>query len=204
MTSLPETPLLSPTGLCGDPGDGKAYLRWNLQIEDPRVNGWEVLQLSPERRELTSEPLTEPAFIAEGLENGTAYAFAVVGVLEDGSRTPESHPAIVTPREVGRATLAPLGEGDSLDVGQNEGIPLGKHAVKVTFPDGQELVYDRLRPVDWKTRDGEHLITPRHFGNGLDIGKFDDRGWESSSPRKGWRIRRSSTGMAMSGPCPKG
>jgi len=58
-------------------------------------------------------------------------------------------------------------------------------SVQVTFPDGQVLVYDRFRPVHWQARDGEHLIYPEHFGNGLDIGQFDKRGLAEVIPPGG-------------------
>ena len=48
LTSPPLL-ILSPTALTGDAGDQRAYLRWNLQLEDERVIGWKVLQLAPRR-----------------------------------------------------------------------------------------------------------------------------------------------------------
>jgi hypothetical protein len=173
---FPPLPILSPTGLTADAGSGKAYLRWNLQMEDPRVVGWKVLELAPGRRTLTDQALTDPQLVVRGLADGTPYTFAVVGVLGDGTPTPPSNTVTVAPREVGAAKVADLPEGTKITVGPFKDVPLGRWAVKVTFPDGQELVYGRLRPVDWKTRDGEHLVYPVHFGNGLDIGKFDSRG----------------------------
>jgi hypothetical protein len=61
--------------------------------------------------------------------------------------------------------------------------------VRVTFPDGQQFCYDRCRPVDWTTRTGEHLLYPLHFGNGLDIGRFDERGLPMVVPPNGLRRR---------------
>lgn len=173
---LPPLPILSPTALTADAGDGRAYLRWNRQIEDPRIVGWRVLQLQPQRRTVTEEALTEPHFVARGLRNGTRYEFAVVGVLADGSTSPPSNSARVTPRDVGKTKLSDLRRGRKVRIGQFKDVETGRWAVKAIFPDGQELTYDTLRPVDWKTRDGKHLLYPRHFGNGLDIGRFDVRG----------------------------
>jgi hypothetical protein len=171
----PPLPILSPTALCADAGDGRVYLRWNLQIEDPRVIGWKVLQLEPQKRELTPEPLTEPQMVVRDLGNGTSYTFAVVGVLADGSITPLSNRASATPRETGVVKVAKLKQGEKLAIGSHE-VEIGSMAVRVTFPDGQQLIYDGLRPIDWQTREGEHLIYPLRFGNGLDIGQFDERG----------------------------
>lgn len=185
---LPPLPVLAPTALTADAGDGRAYLRWNLQLEDPRVTGWQVRQLAPAKKTLTRTPLAEPVFVVRDLENGTAYTFAVVGVLKDGKTTPESNAVTVTPRATGTAKLAP--PGGPLTVGEFKGIRLGPDATKVVFPDGQELVFDRLRPVDWRTRDGEHLLHPRHFGNGLDIGRFDARGLPLIIPPEG--LKRST------------
>jgi len=181
----PPLPILSPTSLTADAGSAKAYLRWNPQLEDERVIGWKVIQLAPEPETLTPDVLTEPNWVMEGLTNGKAYTLAVIGVLRDGSTTPLSNQVVVTPRDVGQAKVLLLNRGTKLTVGQFSDIELGQYAVKVVFPDGQELVYDRLRPVDWKTRDGEHLIYPRHFGNGLDIGKFDKRGLPMIIPPAG-------------------
>ena len=176
---FPPLPVLSPTALTADAGDAKVFLRWNLQLEDRRVIGWKVVELKPQKRTLTSETLTEPHYVALNLANGTTYVFAVVGVLADGSLTPESNTASVTPRQVGEAKLAPPGrksQKTSISVGSFKDIAVSERAAKVVFPDGQELIYDNCRPVDWKTRSGEHLIYPRPFGNGLDIGKFEDSG----------------------------
>jgi len=172
----PPLPVLSPTALTGDPGDGRAYLRWNLQLEDPRIVGWRVLQLEPDEAEASKDTLAEPHLVASGLRNGTRYTFAVVGVLKDGSRTPRSNSVSVTPRDVGTAKIIPVKPGEQVTVGGLPAVPLSRDAARVAFPDGQVLVYDMCRPVDWATRDGEHLICPKPLGNGLDIGQFDERG----------------------------
>lgn len=169
---LPPLPVLSPTALTADAGDGRAYLRWNPQIEDARVAGWRVIRFNANAR-AKAEVLKEPATVVTNLENGTEYRFAVVGVLADGSLTPQSNPVTVTPRKTGQAKVD--GVGGKLVVGKRE-IALIGPSVRITFPDGQVLVYDRFRPLDWQARDGEHLIAPEHFGNGLDIGRFDQRG----------------------------
>ena len=195
--ALPPLPILSPTALTADPGDGRAYLRWNLQLEDERVVGWKVLQLRPEERNVTDKALTEPQHVVRGLNNGTTYTFAVVGVLKDGKTTPHSNEVTVTPRDVGTATVVKLKawqldrgtdkwrEGASLSFGKFKEVRLVDNPVKVVFPDGQELIYDRYRPVDWKARDGRHLIYPEHFGNGLDIGKFEPSGLPRIIPPEG-------------------
>ena len=172
----PPLPVLSPTALTADPGDGRAYLRWNLQLEDPRVVGWRVLQLGPEPAEVTKDTLTEPHLVVRSLKNGTRYTFAVVGILKDGQTTPQSNTASVTPRAVGTAKVADIRQDEKLTIGEFRDVSPGQYATKVIFPDGQELVYGQFRPVDWKIRNGEHLLYPKAFGNGLDIGQFDERG----------------------------
>ena len=184
--SLPPLPVFGPTALSADAGDGRAYLRWNLQLEDERVVGWKVMQTKPAEADLTKELLTEPALVVRDLANGTPYTYAVVGVLKDGQRTPPSNTVTVTPRATGVATLVSLKasqltgknpkKGDTLSFGHFNEITFGPHALKVVFPDGQELIYDNYRPVDWKSRDGTRLVYPLAFGNALDIGRFDDRG----------------------------
>ncbi len=176
---LPPLPVLAPTALSGDAGDGRVYLRWNLQLEDERVVGWKVRQLKPTETELTRDVISEPSFVVRPLANGTPCTFTVVGVLRDGRTTPPSNAVTVTPRATGEAKLVPLAPskpGETAAIGQFQGITFGPQATKVVFPDGQELIYDQMRPVDWKARNGVHLIYPRPFGNGLDIGSFDDRG----------------------------
>lgn len=185
----PPLPVLSPTALTGDAGNQKAYLRWNLQLEDERVVGWRAQQLAPVKKQLNDTLLTEPVLVVDGLSNGVASTFTVVGVLKNGKETPPSNAVTVTPRDVGLAKVVALG-GQKIAVGAAPEVALGPNAVKVTFPDGQELVYDRLRPMDWKARDGEHLLEPRHFGNGLDIGKFDERGLPVVIPPQGMKIPR--------------
>ena len=182
---LPPLPVLSPTALTGDAGDGRAYLRWNLQLEDERVVGWKVLQLEPEARTLTPDALTEPQFVARGLANGKAYTFSVSGVLKGGSATPQSNTVTLTPRDVGAAKVQPLERGAKVAVGQFSDVQVGPYGARIVFPDGQELAYDNLRPIDWKTREGEHLLYPRMFGNGLDIGRFDKRGLPLVIPPEG-------------------
>jgi len=192
----PPLPVLPPTALCGDAGDGRAFLRWNLQLEDERVVGWRVAAsvdrqtepnaaARPEPVELTGRVrgamdergiFREPCCVVESLTNGSAYTFRVVGVLADGGLTPPSNTATVVPRPVGKAKVVRVGGGGPLSFGDFSQIPLGQNAWRIVFPDGQELVYDGFRPVDWTTADGVHLLYPRHFGNGMDIGMFDDRG----------------------------
>jgi len=183
--NLPPLPILPPTALVADAGDGRAYLRWNLQLEDPRVVGWRVHMLAPRREVLTDEPLDQPHFVARGLENGTAYTFAVVGVLADGAATPPGNAVTVTPRATGTARVEGVRRGEKLAIGRFPDVAVGPNAVRIVFPDGQELVYDNLRPIDWRTRDGVHLIYPRHFGNGLDVGRFDPRGLPTIIPPRG-------------------
>jgi hypothetical protein len=213
--ALPPVPVLAPTALTADPGNGKAFLRWNPQIEDKRIVGWRLHRSEPDKPPLLTPPdeqilgekdshgvLTEEACVVKGLANGQTYRFAVVGVLADGRLTPPSNVAAVTPRDPGTAKLSDLrawefdraknewrkGRGShSLSFGEFKDAPLVGNPIRVTFPDGQELVYDRFRPVDWKTRDGEHLLYPRHFGNGLDIGRFDNRGLPVVIPPEGAR-----------------
>ncbi len=182
--SLPPLPLLPPTALTADAGDGRAYLRWNLQLEDERVLGWRVLQLRPAKRILTSEPLRDPQFLVAGLSNGTEYEFAVAGVLANGATTTPGNAVTVTPRATGKATVEAAGSAP-LTVGEFKDLSLGEKATRVTFPDGQVLLFDGFRPVDWKTRDGQHLLYPKAFGNGLDIGKFDKRGLPVIIPPEG-------------------
>ncbi len=171
----PPLPVLSPTALTGDAGDQRAYLRWNLQLEDERVIGWKVLQLAPSQSVLSASVLEEPSFVVRGLTNGTTYTFAVVGVLKGGGTTPQSNPVSIIPHPVGEARV--LGaDNQRISVGRFSDISLRRSAVRIIFPDGQELVYDRFCPVDWKAADGTHLLYPLHFGNGLDVGKFDKRG----------------------------
>ena len=186
---LPELPLLPPTALTADAGDGRAYLRWNLQLEDERVVGWRVVRINNEKR-IMNEVLIEPATVVTGLENGREYVFTVVGVLSDGSLTPHSNIVSVTPRATGEAAVNTLPAGTKLLVGKRE-VTLGAFdagvnpSIKIEFPDGQVLVYDRYRPVHWQTRDGEHLMCPEHIGNGLDIGRFDKRGLPVVIPPNG-------------------
>jgi hypothetical protein len=196
---LPPLPILGPTALTADAGDGRAYLRWNLQLEDPRVVGWRVLQVRPTKAAVgeATEVLAEPSLVVKGLTNGTEYEFAVVGVLKDGGVTPASNSVVVRPRATGTAKVVGLREssrdktgaitklGDALTFGEFKDVPFGHNAAKVVFPDGQELIYDNYRPVDWKTAGGQHLLYPLPFGNGLDIGRFDDRGLPSVIPPEG-------------------
>ncbi|MCL2700404.1 MAG: hypothetical protein FWE88_01775, partial [Phycisphaerae bacterium] len=210
----PPLPILSPTALTGDAGDGRVYLRWNLQLEDERVVGWRVLQTAPEKRQHNDKPLTDPAMVVRELTNGMACTFAVVGVLKDGSVTPPSNSVTITPRDVGVATIVALppaerrdGEivgGERLSFGEFKDIlvgadsakvhrPIGSESAKIVFPDGQELIYDRYRPISWKAADGMYLMYPLHFGNGLDIGQFDMRGLPMMIPPEG-----------MKGPRPEG
>jgi len=184
--ALPPRPIYGPTALTADAGDGRAYLRWNPQLEDDRVVGWKVRQLKPAQAELSKDVLSEPALVVRELKNGASYTFVAVGVLKDGRTTPESNTVTVVPRPTGEANVVPLKAthvsrakvkpGDTISFGGFRDISFGRHAVKVVFPDGQELIYDQFRPVDWKARDQTHLIYPLPFGNGLDIGAFDDRG----------------------------
>ena len=183
----PPLPVLSPTGFSADAGDGRAYLRWNLQLEDDRVVGWKVLQLAPEKKTVTPDVLAEPAFIVTGLVNGTRYTFAAVGVRKGGSTTPPSNAASVTPRATGSPTLAGIERGQKITVGEFRDVELAGPGTKVVFPDGQELIYSGYRPVDWKARDGQHLLYPKPFGNGLDIGRFDKRGLPMIIPPGGLR-----------------
>ncbi|MCX6632352.1 MAG: hypothetical protein NTW28_32485, partial [Candidatus Solibacter sp.] len=168
----PSLPILGPAALTADPGDGRVYLRWNLQLEDERVIGWKVLQLAPVRADLTPAALREPGFVARNLKNGVAYTFAVTGVLRAGGSTPRSNSLSVTPHPTGEAKATASG---------NPRRP----AIRIVFPDGQELAYDNSRPIDWKTRDGEHLLYSKPFGNGLDIGQFDPRGLARIIPPEG-------------------
>ena len=183
----PPLPVLSPTGFNADAGDGRAYLRWNPQLEDDRVIGWMVVQLAPEKKDVTREVLADPAFVVAGLANGTRYTFAAAGVLKDGKRTPPSNSASATPRATGTATVTNVERGQKITVGEVKDVELAGPGTKVVFPDGQELIYDGYRPVDWKTRDGQHLIYPGQFGNGVDIGKFDKRGLPTIIPPGGLR-----------------
>jgi hypothetical protein len=183
----PPLPILPPTALTGDAGDGRAYLRWNLQLEDERVTGWEVLQLAPSRVLLTPVPIREdPAYVVHSLKNGTAYTFAVVGVLKNSTLTPQSNTVTVVPRRTSEARVLNV-SGQVLAFGDFADIALKRPAVRITFPDGQELTYSNCRPVDWKTRDGEHLLCPKPFGNGVDIGQFDNRGLPKIIPPDGLR-----------------
>ena len=184
---LPPLPILPPTALTADAGDGRAYLRWNLQLEDERIVGWKVVQLAPEAKTVTPDVLTEPAFVVRGLANGTACTFAAVGVLKDGSTTEHSNTATVTPRNAGTAKVVALSKDDKITVGEFKDVELADPAAKIVFPDGQELVFSRYRPADWKTRDGEHLIHPKVFGNGLDVGKFEKNGLPLVIPPEGLR-----------------
>lgn len=188
---LPPLPVLGPTALCADAGNGKAFLRWNLQIEDERVVGWRVLMLKPERKTVSAAVLTEPQFVVQGLQNGTAYEFTVVGVLKTRSVTPPSNTATVMPRDPGTAKVVSV-SGSKFTAGEFKDLGTGPHATRIVFPDGQELLYDNCRPVDWKTRDGQHLIYPKPFGNGLDIGQFDARGLAKVIPAEPAVVTESS------------
>ncbi|HUW30694.1 MAG TPA: PA14 domain-containing protein [Planctomycetota bacterium] len=191
---FPPLPLLLPTAFTADAGDGRAYLRWNLQIEDSRVIGWKVLQVEPERKTMTPQTLTQPEYVVRGLANGTRYTFAAVGILADGSATPPSNTASVVPRPTGTATVTPVGRGYKITVGDLTDVELTGPGARVVFPDGQELIYDNFRPIDWKTVDGEHLIYPKQFGNGLDIGKFDKRGLPMIIPPEGLKRTTMAVG----------
>ncbi len=181
---LPPLPLLAPTALTGDAGDGRAYLRWNPQIEEPRVAGWQVLEIAPQSR-VRSPVLHEPACVVRNLANGTSYTFVVVGVLGGrGARTPHSNPAQVTPALVGTSRIERV-QGGKPGRARATALAVSQHALRLVFPDGQELVYDVFRPVDWTGADGTHLLYSGQFGNGLDIGRFDARGLPMVIPPDG-------------------
>jgi hypothetical protein len=169
--------VLAPTALTADAGDGRAYLRWNLQLEDERVVGWTVFQTAPREAVLTPTPLTEPQWVVRGLRNGVAHTFAVAGVLRGGrTLTPRSAPVTVIPRATGTATVTRLGRQVPGFGSFTNLVLVQEDAVRIAFPDGQQLVFGDARPVDWVARDGTHLLYPLAFGNGLDIGRFDARG----------------------------
>ena len=203
LPGLPPLPVLSPTALTADAGDQKAYLRWNLQIADGRVVGWRVVQLAPQERTVTAQVLREPHYVATGLANGTACTFAVVGVLTDGATTPPSNTVTVVPRPVAAAKVARLRKGEKLAVGRFQDVQIGGAGVRIAFPDGQQLVYDRYRPIAWKAADGEQLLYPGHFGNGLDVGRFDKRGLPVVVPPGGLKADTVEAGgrtLRLAGP----
>jgi hypothetical protein len=109
ILNLPPLPILSPTALCGDEGNGKAYLRWNPQLEDERVIGWKVIQLSPEKKILTDGFLIRPNKIIDGLANDIEYKFCVAGVLNDGTLTPQSNIVTIIPQNIDTAKIEHLG-----------------------------------------------------------------------------------------------
>ena len=165
-----------------------------------RVVGWRVVRIG-DAEQVIDQVLTEPATVITGLENGREHVFAVVGVLSDGSLTPRSNTASVTPRATGEAKTARTRRGEKLTIGAFT-VELRGDGARAVFPDGQELVYDGLRPADWKTRDGEHLVYPMPFGNGLDIGQFDKRGLPVVIPPEG--LSRTDISSALSNRIPGG
>ena len=180
-----DLPVLSPAALVADPGDKKAFLRWNPQREDERIIGWSVFEVKGKRKYCVSKDIIDkPYFVVDKLNNGRKYEFCVRGILSDGSQTPDSNRIEVIPIKAGKAMLKKM-EKEEISFGKWQGIKCNKNSAKVVFPDGQELVYSNFRPVDWKTETGEHLIYPGLFGNGLDIGCFQKNGLPRIIPPEG-------------------
>jgi hypothetical protein len=170
-------PVLPPV-LFADRGDQKAYLCWNPCPEAAfgKVRGYRVFQkrgkdwvaiatVGPNRTEWT----------ATGLDNGKTYTFAVAALLHDGAETERSCSVEVKPTTLKPPTLQT--EPVSLSFGPyRESI---SHGVVVHWADGQSIVFDEdiARWRDWQVADGQHLLYPIPYGNGIDMVKMDAQGF---------------------------
>jgi len=170
-----------PNALIVDPGDGKAYLDWNIALAEKPQGYLVYRQEGNEYIQITKQPLPQPGFVDQGLTNGKSYTYLVTVVAEDGQESPPSNAVTVTPRLIKEPHIE---EGEVILRIPGHRPILLDDALTITFENGQRMVFDKLqmRLRDWTNEAGRHLVYPEIYGNPLDLTELNNWGYHTPKP----------------------
>ncbi len=183
MGALPKAPVLSPSGLDADRGDGKVYLEWNRSTE-PEVTGHNVYRWSESEKEKTKingEVMTGTVYVDATANNDVAYQYGATAVFKGGeSRISPAARAVVV-KDIaakGKATKAGYTDVELPAMGGREKMKLNG-VLKIAFANGHTMVFDtgRMKWRDWQSSDGQHLVYPNIYGNPVDLCSYDNMGF---------------------------
>ncbi len=184
LGALPKAPVLPPSGLDADGGDGKTYLEWNPNTES-EVTGYNVYRWTEadekNKSRLNNQPIAGTTFTDTTAQNDTGYAYAVTAISPAGETRPSSR-ALAKPSKVAPAK-ASNGAANIKKTEWRSEVQFGS-AITISFANGHSLVFDidRMKWRDWLTPDGQHLVNPRPYGNPIDLGSFDNFGFGAMEP----------------------
>jgi hypothetical protein len=172
-----------PSALTADAADSQAFLEWNPGLEDD-LAGYRVYRRAPQgsRFELvTPKPIERTTFTDTGLANALAYRYRVTSVLRGGKESDPSNEITVEP---GAVAAPQVTEGPAdIQVPGFDPIHLSR-ALTILFENGHRLVFDidLARARDWIADDGTHLLSPKPYGNAIDLAELDDLGLPKPLP----------------------
>jgi hypothetical protein len=176
--ALPKAPVLPPSGLDADGGDGKVYLEWNPNTE-PEVTGYNVYRWEEggkEKTRMTAQPVAGTAYVDTSVRAGAAYHYAVTAMHKGGETGPSS-PAVVRVAEAA-ATKVEHGAPNLPATPVRPEVKFG-NVIRMQFANGHTVVFDieQMRWCDWQSPDQQHLLYPRPYGNPLDLCSYNNFGF---------------------------
>ena len=184
LAVLPTAPVLSPSGLDADGGDGKVYLEWNPNTE-PAVTGYNVYRWTgaggKDKTRLTERPIIATVFTDGSATNDTSYSYAVTAVY-GGAETRLSTSATARAAKV---AAAKAGRAPSPAPTESRRGPTQPQTVlTITFANGHSIAFDtdRMKWCDWHSPEGQRLLNPRSYGNPIDLCSYNNQGFSETQP----------------------
>ena len=183
FAALPEAPVLSPSGLDADGGDGKAYLEWNPNTE-PDATGYNVYRWpegAKERTRLNDRPIAATVYTDASARNDVSYCYAVTAVYKGGETRPS---AVATARPAKVAPVKMTHGAPSIPATATRPEVKFGSVFTFEFANGHSIVFDRERMkwCDWRSPDGRRLLYPRAYGNPIDLCSYNNFGFSETQP----------------------
>jgi len=184
LAELPKAPVLSPSGLDADAGDGKVYLEWNPNTE-PEVTGYNVYRWAgadgKKRTRLNARPIEATTFVDASAANDTPCSYAVSAVFK-GGETPLSRTVAATPAKAAAAKVT-FGAPPIPATATRPEVKFG-NVITIEFANGHAIVFDveRMKWCDWRSPDGQHLLYPCPYGNPIDLCSYNNFGFSETQP----------------------
>ena len=166
-SAIDSTPPPVPVGVSATAADSAVEVSWSA-VSAADLAGYRVYtgpSAAGPWTEATTDPVEELAFLVAGLQNGTAYWFAVSSVDEAGNESDKSSPASATPADQGEWSVLSAGLGHTCGVktdgtlwcwGNNGSGQLGTGVIS---EDGEARPVQVGTGTDWATVDTGHSTT---------------------------------------------
>lgn len=169
-----------PSGLIADPGDNKAYLEWNENLEELIVSYTIYRKSENAFNSVGKVDFPNTSYVDAGIKNGTRYEYYITAKALSGFESPPSNIISVIP---GIRNKPSIEEGERIIRIPNTETVYLENAVEVTFSNENRIIFDKkcMKVRDWRSSDGTHLMYSGIYGDPISLTEMDNYGHQRAN-----------------------